>query len=517
MPNLRLPCASLLPLLALALPALSGEPPRIKPVWETSLFAEDPAEETAEIRLWLQQILAKYAEQPLIPSGIPVVAGKQVVVRSYHGVAALTLEKRTIDQETLAPGKHFWQSIPHLLSLQALKTTKGQLYLDPLARSTLWSLAEDYERLGKELRLLESRAAGGVSCDETMAYAVETLAIPALSQRLQAILTDRRPPSPKVPAALTSNELTAFQLETGKLRWARGSQEEAETTFHESYFLGPPLLSKGQLIVPNETQNGEIQLAYFEPLADHPPILRWRRTVTTLAEAERYRGNGLRRYASAPLALGGGTLVLAPNAGEIFGVDHARMWVRWTFRYRAEQKPPVPNPFAPGQATPVVQPAPHWKATMLGLHDDKVIFTAVDDPAIYGVGLRDGKLRWKAPPEGSFLLAGIVAARAVLIGPQGCRALDLDAGKEAWKLDLGVPSGQGTAIGDIYYQPLKLGAASRRPEIVAIDVARGKIVRRWLTDGQEPPGNLVAHRGQLLSQSVTTVALYPVLIPAGKE
>jgi len=83
------------------------------------------------------------------------------------------------------------------------------------------------------------------------------------------------------------------------------------------------------------------------------------------------------------------------------------------------------------------------------------------------------------------------------------------------------PSGFGTAGNNIYYLPLRAGAASKAPEVCAIDVAKGKIVAhaeaREVNGKRDVPGNLVFVDGEVLSMSTSELVAFPLRKDGGKR
>jgi hypothetical protein len=92
-----------------------------------------------------------------------------------------------------------------------------------------------------------------------------------------------------------------------------------------------------------------------------------------------------------------------------------------------------------------------------------------------------------------------------------CWTLGVDDGKvKKWHINTGVPCGQGAAQGNIYYLPLRKSAATGKPGIALIDIARGKILETVDTVDGELLGNLLIHQDMLISQSATHIAAYPL-------
>src|SRR5262249_49452848 len=102
-----------------------------------------------------------------------------------------------------------------------------------------------------------------------------------------------------------------------------------------------------------------------------------------------------------------------------------------------------------------------------------------------------------------------------IVGEKTTRALSLSKGQIVWRLDTGLPSGQGAASnagGSImYYLPVRTAVSDRKPEIVTIDVAKGIIHAHTRSRKGEVPGNLLFFEGRVVSQSHNEVVSYPQL------
>jgi outer membrane protein assembly factor BamB len=221
-----------------------------------------------------------------------------------------------------------------------------------------------------------------------------------------------------------------------------------------------------------------------------------------------------RRTQAVHLAFGEGILVCPTNAGRIVGVEVGSHKTVWTYIYRDEPAPADPNP---AKAPPLQGKAKtinlntEWKTSAPVVHDGKVVFTPPDSPFVYCLNLRTGELAWKRARGDDLYLAGVFKDKVVLVGKSTCRALSLADGKPLWKLETGLPSGQGAASDNVYYLPLKSGAQSREPEVCAIDIDKGVIVAHTRSRRKEVPGNLIFFNGYVISQTVDRITAYPQL------
>src|SRR5207249_983732 len=97
----------------------------------------------------------------------------------------------------------------------------------------------------------------------------------------------------------------------------------------------------------------------------------------------------------------------------------------------------------------------------------------------------------------------------------GVRALALKDGAEVWHQATPQPAGQGAAGGARYYLPVRqldvVGEEGQRGGIITLDLDTGRVVARLAPRSGAGPGNLIFHDGDLLSQGVGTVAVYPQL------
>src|SRR4029077_19432488 len=96
-----------------------------------------------------------------------------------------------------------------------------------------------------------------------------------------------------------------------------------------------------------------------------------------------------------------------------------------------------------------------WKLSAPVIQGGSLVFTAPDHGSVYCLRLRDGSRVWKAASgDTDVYVAGVQDDLVLLVGRLECRALSLTDGKELWRLDMGLPSGQGVFGDGVYYLPL---------------------------------------------------------------
>lgn len=495
--------------------AAGGRPDLAKPLWKRATLMDRGEEGLGvdrgeALKPLLEQALKERTgpeAAPALPGFFPVAVGDKVIYRTYVGVTAvyLTEVKDKQGQVEGKPGDIYWKATD-------LDGSAGVLFSDAGLRGILTSWLKRYEAEGRDGILFENLMTGTLACDGRYVYAVDDLAVPPLPPAPSPFPQKAKATHPKLEPLIAQNSLQAFNLHSGKIEWRLGNSWQKDDPFNGSHWLGPPLPLAGAVYALSETHAGELRLVCVEPAKGKVLLVRpLARVQDNILKDVR------RRTQPVQLAYQGGLLVCPTNAGAVLGVDLATQSVAWAYTYREGRRPPSGKDPASRFALPadLLEP-PQWRNTAPVIADGKVVFTAPDEGSVHCLNLRDGSLVWRSTKdEGDLYLAGVYDGKVLVVGKAACRALDLASGKEAWRLDTGVPSGMGVAAGGTYYLPLRSTAESKRPAVCAIDVAKGRIVR-VIPAGEDVPGNLLFHGGQLISQGPLTVTAYP-LTKAGSE
>jgi outer membrane protein assembly factor BamB len=441
---------------------------------------------------WLQSAVQRQdaTDRSGLPGALPVVVGDRLIFRTFGGLHA-------VDARTFAEA---WDS-PSAWSLERLAPhAQHGAYLQG------WVTA--YLDVSPHV-LYENALLGTLSTDGARVYAVDDLAVPPYRtfHRVGG-RWHQEPPwpdfNPELNEAAAHNQLLALDAASGRAVWQAGGRGDDPQAgdLGDSYFLGAPLPLDGHLYVLTE-KHGEVALACLRP-ADGMPV--WKQPLAS-APTRLLLDPGRRVQAARPVH-GNGILVCPTNAGLVLGIDLLTHDLAWAYPYRTE---------ALTQSTPAFRgrPSPprvvaEWKAPLLSLQDDTVVFTAPDEGSVHCVGLRDGRPLWRVDREEDDLyVAGVVAGKVLVVGKQACRALDLADGKQLWRRETGLPSGRGVAAGNVYYLPLKGITDEKGPTLCTIDVERGVVRQRSLAPGKEAPGNLLLWQGGVVSQTATGVTAYP--------
>jgi outer membrane protein assembly factor BamB len=472
----------------------TGGAPFLEPAYQLPTAENDDAKR-------LLAAAMKYLEDrnmPILSAFFPIAAGGKLLYRSYWGIHAIDLKT----------GDLAWKSKSSLGLdvLMADRTGKMQ---------AIQSWLGSYQQSGRQSLLFENSTLGTLSTDNQRVYVIDDLALPPPPNQGQFDLNNQYIPNNQFGALAFQNRLQAIDLESGKLLWELNGKGDT-SDLSDSYFLGAPLPMGGKLYVLNE-KNSELRLVCLD--AAKGDVTWTQKLGDTRDKITQDIG---RRVHAANLAYGEGMLVCPTNAGAILGVDlltHSLVWSRPYREGSAQPEERLPmnrfGRFAPGAnwiGPSGPNPNTDWKVSAPAIQDGKVVFTAPDGASIHCLNLRDGEPLWKASRDDDLYLAGVFSGKVLLVGKTTCRALNLADGKLLWRLETGMPSGQGVASKNVYYLPLK----KPEPQVCAIDINKGEILGRTKSrkkaDGSfEIPGNLVFYEGTVLSQTATTVTAYPQL------
>jgi putative pyrroloquinoline-quinone binding quinoprotein len=533
---------------SLLVPAVSSGQPEVKvpllkkAIWQRPLNLDKDLEEENEktAKATVERALATVGNGPIVPGFFPLAAslqgwygtfGKIVVYRTYSDVRSLFLvsEKDKQGKVSNRAGDIYFKGTPLDGSLAVILNHKE---LRPTIEG--W-LNRTFAKQPKSTNFLyENTLLGRVTSSRGLVYSVDDLAIPAPQASMHWAWQWGKIPL-KVKQYVLGNSLQAFELDTGKFRWRLGSDPENDRPlageFSNSHFLGSPLPVGERLYVLNEKNKGdkrkkggksadgegELRLVCIDPKKLDgewrpkviPPLL----SLGKVPEHLRITHDPVRRISSVELVHQNGVLICPTHAGKVFGVDLKKMATLWTYRYQERKKKiPVYDPEFDQDPIEFIR---EWRIPAIFPHKGRLVFAAPDDGSVHCIRIKDGKPLWKAPRKDGLYVAGVFGDKVVVVGAKTCWALGTDDGKMKWTIDTGVPSGKGTAQGNIYYLPLRKSASSAKPGISLVDIAKGKVLQTVDSPEGELPGNLLIHQDMLISQSATSIAAYP--LGAGKK
>jgi outer membrane protein assembly factor BamB len=497
----------------------------MEPRWRQSCVRERENSDTAR---WLRaaEEYLKRINQPVLPSFFPVTA---TVLRKNSATDRMEKTPLLLYRSNwglhavhMRTGKLDWES-PSKWSLDGMSASGG---VGTNRATALQNWMSFYLQQGQQMGgarpniVFENSTIGTLSTDANYVYAVDDLQVPPPSMPFGPEFGGRFPVqgqgySQEVSEAIQHNRLEAFEIATGKLKWALGESSQ-QNELSDCYFLGPPLPLGGKLYVLTERQQ-ELRLACIDPMPV-PKIVAMQTLATT---REKMQADVTRRTEAAHLAYSEGILVCPTNAGAVLGVDLLSNSLVWAYPYREKTEAEEWRPgmgragmpaFGPDGRMIVPAPAQQWKVSAPVIVEGKVVFTAPDSRALHCVNLRDGAPLWKVTrSDDDQYLAGVFAGRVVVVGRKSVHALSLEKGETLWTVETGMPSGQGVASDNVYYLPLQQPAQGKEPEICAIDVVKGEIVAHTKSRKKEIPGNLLFYEGDVISQTANDVVAFPQL------
>ncbi len=475
-------------------------PSQLKNSWQKPTVLETTS------RSWLdsatQQLQLR--GQASLPGFFPVTVAGKVIFRGHWGIHAVNLDN----------GELAWDSQLHGGFDHPVQIASPHANLHSQMSSWVTTFQQNSPSM-----LLENTSLGTLSSDGTRVFVVEDLAVPPYvfnpyyGNVMVIGAAGFNGNNPK-EAEHRHNHLAGFDLDSGKIAWVVGQQNEGP--FQDTIFLGPPLPLGGKLYSLAE-KDQELRLLCLDPrdgrLLWSQPLAQFKKNI--------HMEVGRRTWA-APLAHAEGILLCPTNSGAVVAVDLLTRSLLWAHAYL--QAPPSPEPQKimvngrvriMGMRTPFVpRLTANWKNSAPIISQGKVLLTAPDANELHCLNLRDGSLLWKAPwNAGDLYLADVYKDKVLIVGKQTCRALQLQSGQPLWSTATALPSGQGVLAGSRYLLPLG-GSPGTEAAILSLNLDNGQASGRLPLPRQEPLGNLLVYRGRIISQSAASLT---VLAPAEKE
>ena len=463
---------------------------------------------------------------PVLPGCHPLAVGDVVLMRTF----------RTLLAVDFVTGKRLWEA-PSDDPLEAL-----------LGSNALEVGAYNSARIaaGVGYRVWGDATYGTMSSDGRYVFTIEDLsvAINSSPSPRTVIVNGRRVSD---PAQQAFNRLAAHDIRTGKLKWhvggapagrvpAGGSSDEFALRQAETFFLGPPLPLMGRLYVLGEAK-GEIRLFALDAESGD---LAWSQQLA-LVERDILQVP-LRRLAGASPSYAEGVLVCPTSAGGVVGVDLATRSLLWGYRYGGQIDSSRSARLMALRAARYVgtEPQNRWLDATAIVAGGRVLVAPVESDSLHCLNLIDGELLWEYPRHDELFVACAYGDNVVLVGQREVRAVSLsqtvrttekiqriersggtirtvDAEqavvrpKPAWDNrtvtlpEESTPSGRGFSSRDRYYLPLSSA------EVLAIDLAGGKAVQVSKSRKGSVPGNLVCHKGRVVSQGVDGLEVFAQL------
>lgn len=490
----------------------AGGAPLLSLCWRQST-TEDP-----HIEGLLGQIETSFHEQDrwVVPTVHPLAVNDMVLMRTTKNLLAVNF----------ITGKRVWE-VP--------TDDPFESALDPAADVNYGGRQSVDFSSGLRYRMWGDATFGTLSSDGRFVFAVEDLPLEvgtSWAARHMVFINRRNNPAQARPF----NRLAAYDIESGKLVWhAGGSPEEQSLPLAGSFFLGPPLPFGGQLYVLAETK-GEIRLIALN-YDDRSVKAAWSQQLTYVDTDENVLFDPIRRLSGASPSYADGVLVCPTSNNSVVALDLANRSLLWGYQYR---KTPLAEQQRVGRQTQMeAEPGSRWADAAVRIADSRVLITPVDSQYSHCLDLMTGKLLWKEPRGDDLFVACVAQGAAVFAGRSGVHAFRLERRKDAditaqaaklpqkplaeeddgielqsadesdagearaapaWDGRLveypngGHPTGTGFLSEGLYYLPMSTA------EVIAIDVAQGRVAHVYKSRRGFVPGNLVCHNGRILSQ-----------------
>jgi hypothetical protein len=421
-------------------------------------------------RLEQARVAAADAGEPLLPAGTPLAIGDRLVVQTPLGILAIDFES----------GRRIW--------LEAAVTAADA---EPTAAAG-WAVEPNAAAV--EHRAFDDATSGNLASDGRLVFAVES---PPAALAQARISPDGFGFGAMANGDLPrlANTLSAYALADGAVRWrlpAEGRHAGRDGDAAARWHLGPPLVVGDDLFVLVEDR-GEVCV---EARAAADGLLRWTQPLATyeddqaIAEAT----SRPRRLAGLTPAFAEGILVCPIGAGGVVAVDVATRSLLWAHAYPQANGPEAD----PARRRRGGDPAPV-------IAGGRLLLAPYDSDLVICLGLTDGQQAWRQQRGPGTRLVGAVDGKAITVGDTAVEALDMATGRPLWKRDLGEgvrPSGRSLLTLKSVLVPCDA------PAVVEVALADGRIVGRSTGRGGRIPGNLVAHRGELISRNVDSLDVF---------
>jgi outer membrane protein assembly factor BamB len=447
----------------------AGGLPHMRVRWRVRLLSPFPK---------LEELFHEYREGLLEQGGAtsvaaaPLSAGDYVIVRSPLGLMG-------VDFRT---GKLVWQSERTLDPQINVLVKSGGRAEDEMAnaepaRAFVHRMWDDY-------------LYGITSSDGARVYAVRDLPMAgAQDYEFTPFMTVAGP-----DMLAPSNRLSAYELaREGALAWEIDGAVAAGD-LSGAFFLGAPLPVGSTLYALMEIRDD----IYLVALDRATGALQWRQQLANLETGVLM--DLRRRLQSSMPSYDSGILVCPTGAGLVVGVDLAKRSLAWAYQYKAAS--PLEGGFRGGlDAAQTAAADGRWTDGAAMIAGGRVLITPPESDELHCLDLRTGRLLWKRPRNDNRSLACVHQGIVLLVGAKKLTALRLDDGRPAWPggetaLPRGAaPAGAGFVSDGKYFFPLT------NAEVIAVDLAAGRIVATVRSPDGAPLGNLICHRGTVISQN----------------
>ncbi len=468
--------------------------------WRVPTANDDPAVERA-----VAQMHRTYRDERLttLPGLHPLAVGNTVLMRSARNLMAIDF----------ATGKRIWE-VPTDNPFESLPSGATRGY----GQDSSQALFELLER-----RLWDDAIYGTLSSDGRLVFAVEPAEADGSAYTERFVIGGNQGMQFQgmFNAPGQTNRLAAFEIATGKLKWEIGGPKgNFPLEQAGAFFLGPPLSLFGKLYVLAEIE-GEMRLLALESSTG---ALSWSQQIAV--GAQEFLNDEVPHLSGATPSYADGVLVCPTSAGAVVAVDLSSRALLWGLHYPRQLEPWMygqnRNAWIQMNMFPGTKGAEaqlRWTDAAVTIADGRVLLTCPDSDKLVCHDLLTGAKLWETPHEDGLYIGCVESGRVFLVGANKLRSLDLQDGRAIWgatgvKLPENIhPSGRGFLSDHVYYLPTTAG------EVLGIDLSDGHVASiarpmasvRGVRADRSSLGNLICHRGSVLSHSVEQLECFDQL------
>ncbi len=303
----------------------------------------------------------------------------------------------------------------------------------------------------------------------------------------------------------SSNQLVAYDLETGQPKWKLGGtrfEEPFDLPLAGTFFFGAPTPAENELYIIGE-RDREIRVYALDPETGEE---RWSQQIGN--PDQDIELDMVRRWWIAPVAIDQGVIICPTTIGLLTAIDRLNHSILWSTRYEPVSTTNNNQQFSHINQTAREPLNQRWCPSAPVISGNKVVYTPQDDETLVCLDLITGSPCWtRRAKESSLYLAGVVDNLILLVGLNGVHAVSLTDGKTVWNKpfdsEAGLPSGQAVIADHRLHVPLQSG------QIWTFDVKSGIILNKIFSpDDRQPLGNLIIYQGQFLSLSTAGLASF---------
>jgi len=353
---------------------------------------------------------------------------------------------------------------------------------------------------------------GGLSSDGTHLFAVESTGEAALSAPLHMWQLHVEGNAAKTP--WETNELTAYDLQTGLVRWRIGGtaiEKEFSRPLAGTRFLSAPTPEGPELYVLGE-RNGEVLLFCLETQSGD---VLWEQPLATPGRP--VREDMVRSHWPGQPVLSEGHILCPTTCGWLIAVDRMTHRLKWSTRFFPRMS--QPNRFRGSYGSqPLQELNRRWQGSFPIVVGKYILYTPPEMPDEFGmtqpmllcIDSRTGDVLWEQPKSersgGTGLyVAGIWDQQVVIVGSRSVIGRKLgNSGEILWSVRLpDQPTGRGLLVKDTLLLPV---AGTR---LLKIDLKSSRIEKTILPAVKGELGNLVLSQGHLVAATYEAIVCLP--------